>query len=73
MDFTINKESLEKYMNAVMSKIITKPGIYLNNLKKEYHLILQPVQTRELVEVCACYSSKFDKILSLWFLFYRCL
>lgn len=52
LNLTINKESLEKYLNSVLSKIIVKPGIYLKTLKKDYYPILQPMHVRELVEVC---------------------
>jgi len=51
LDLTINKKVLHTFLNSVLSKIIIKPGIYLNTLKKEYCPILIPMHTRELVEV----------------------
>lgn len=52
LNLTINKESLEMYLNSVLSKIIVKPGIYLKTLKKDYHPTVHPMHVRELVEVC---------------------
>jgi len=62
MDLTINRESLEKFLNSVLSKIIVKPGIYLKRLQNDYCSILSPMQTKELVEVCAQYLFKLRSL-----------
>lgn len=51
LDLTVSKENLEKYLNSVLSKIIIKPGILLQALKKEYCPFIQPMYVGELVEV----------------------
>lgn len=56
LNLTINRETLEKFLNSVLSKIIFKPGILLKTLKKDYYPAVQSMYIRELVEVCILFK-----------------